>query len=87
MKGTSSRVLIVDDEPLVSGLLRDFLTTGGDEVAIAASGADALKIVPVFQPDVILTDMSTLLASRRPRQKSAGSEQSTARSTDISAST
>ena len=57
MKGTPGRVLIVDDEPLVSGLLRDFLTTGGDEVAIAASGADALKIVPVFQPDVILTDM------------------------------
>ena len=26
-------------------------------MAIAASGAYALKIVPVFQPDVILTDM------------------------------
>jgi CheY-like chemotaxis protein len=57
MKGIPGRVLIVDDEPLVRGLLRDFLTTLGDEVATAASGAEALKVVSVFQPDVILTDM------------------------------
>ena len=51
------RVLIVDDEPLVCGLLRDFLGTVCDEVATATSGTDALRIVRVFQPDVILTDM------------------------------
>ena len=51
------RVLIVDDEPHVRGLLRDFLVAVGDEVATAASGADALGVVRVFQPDVILTDM------------------------------
>ena len=57
MNGVAGRVLIVDDEPLVRGLLRDFLVTVGDEVATAASGADALGVVRVFQPDVILTDM------------------------------
>jgi DNA-binding NtrC family response regulator len=57
MKGAPGRVLIVDDEPHVRGLLRDFLTSVGNEVATAASGADALKMVPVFQPEVILTDM------------------------------
>jgi DNA-binding NtrC family response regulator len=51
------RILIVEDEPLVSGLLRDILTTMADEVATAASGAAALDVVPIFQPDVILTDM------------------------------
>jgi len=57
MKRVPGRVLIVDDEPLVCGLLRDFLATVSDEVATATSGTDALKIVRVFQPDVILTDM------------------------------
>ena len=57
MEKVAGRVLIVDDEPLVCGLLRDFLATVSDEVATATSGTDALKIVRVFQPDVILTDM------------------------------
>jgi CheY-like chemotaxis protein len=53
----SGRVLIVDDELLVRDLLRDFLTTVGDDVATAASGAEALETVRVFGPDVILFDM------------------------------
>ena len=57
MKRVPRRVLIVDDEPLVCGLLRDFLATVSDEVASATSGTDALKIVRVFQPNVMLTDM------------------------------
>jgi CheY-like chemotaxis protein len=57
MKRVPRRVLIVDDEPLVCGLLSDFLATVSDEVATATSGTDALKIVRVFQPDVILTDL------------------------------
>jgi CheY-like chemotaxis protein len=54
---TAARVLIVDDEPLVREMLRDFLTTVGDEVATVASGAEALALVPTFQPDVIIVDM------------------------------
>jgi two-component system KDP operon response regulator KdpE len=57
MKRIRGRVLIVDDEPLVCGLLRDFLATVSDEVATATSGTAALRMVRVFQPDVILTDM------------------------------
>ena len=57
MKRIPGRVLIVDDEPLVCGLLHDFLATVADEVTTATSGTDALRIVRVFQPDVILTDM------------------------------
>jgi two-component system, OmpR family, response regulator len=54
---SAGRVLIVDDELLVRDLLRDFLTTVGDDVATAASGAEALETVRVFRPDVILVDM------------------------------
>ena len=44
MKRVPGRVLIVDDEPLVCGLLRDFLATVADEVATATSGTDALRL-------------------------------------------
>ena len=52
-----SRVLVVDDEPYIREVLRDFLTRVGDEVATAETGAVALAVVPTFQPDVILLDM------------------------------
>jgi CheY-like chemotaxis protein len=51
------RVLVVDDEQVVCQMLRDFLTTVGDEVAEATSGAEALGMVATFRPDVILVDM------------------------------
>jgi CheY-like chemotaxis protein len=57
MYEASGRVLIVDDEPHVRSLLLDFLTTVCDEVVAAGNAADALELVPTFQPDVILTDM------------------------------
>ena len=57
MTGVTGRVLIVADEPLVCELLRNFLAMS-HEVATAAGGTDALRIVRVFQPDVILTDMT-----------------------------
>jgi len=57
MKAASGRVLIVDDEPHVREMLRDFLEGTGYEVATAATGGQALDAVPTFQPDVILIDM------------------------------
>jgi CheY-like chemotaxis protein len=57
MSPVSGRVLVVDDEVHVRRVLRDFLTTVGDEVATAASGTEALELVPTFQPDVVLVDM------------------------------
>jgi CheY-like chemotaxis protein len=57
MSPVSGRVLVVDDEVHVRQVLRDFLTTVGDEVATAASGTEALELVPTFQPDVVLVDM------------------------------
>ena len=57
MKAASGRVLIVDDEPHVREMLRDFLGGKGYEVATAATGGQALDAVPTFQPDVILIDM------------------------------
>jgi DNA-binding NtrC family response regulator len=52
-----ARVLVVDDEPRVCELLREFLTLQGYDVATAATGTEALDTVPIFQPDVIMVDM------------------------------
>ena len=52
-----ARVLVVDDEPQVAAMLRDALLDGGYLVKIAVSGGEALKLLPVFQPDVVLLDV------------------------------
>jgi DNA-binding response OmpR family regulator len=57
MNEAPGRVLIVDDEPHVRELLRDFLTGEGYAVIAVATGAEALDAVPTFRPHVILLDM------------------------------
>jgi CheY-like chemotaxis protein len=52
------RVLIVDDEPEVCGVLRDTLLDSGYSVKTAVSGREALGLIPVFQPDVVLLDVA-----------------------------
>jgi CheY-like chemotaxis protein len=52
------RVLVVDDEPEVAQVLRDFLTGGGYVAKIAVRGSEALDILPIFRPDVVLLDLA-----------------------------
>ena len=52
-----ARVLVVDDEPRVAEVLRDALVQLGFGVETASSGHQALELVPVFQPDVVLLDV------------------------------
>src|ERR1700746_2565035 len=51
------RVLVVDDEPEVGAALRDLLLEIGYLVKNAARGDEALRLVDVFQPDVVLLDL------------------------------
>jgi two-component system OmpR family response regulator len=53
----ASRVLVVDDEPAILELLGTALRFTGYEVAAAATGAEALALVPRFGPDVIVLDV------------------------------
>ena len=53
-----ARVLVVDDEPSVADVCREFLTGEGFEVTVAASGEEALDLIPELAPDVILTDIN-----------------------------
>ena len=51
------RVLVLDDDPDVRDVLNDFLDGVGFEVATAGSGAEGLRTVESFKPEVILCDM------------------------------
>jgi len=58
MPSPTARVLVVEDEPRVAAVLRDALTDLGYAVQVADNGAEALQLVPVYQPHVVLLDLS-----------------------------
>ena len=49
---------MVEDEPLVSSLLGDFLAQSGFEVKSAATAIEATKIAAKFDPDVAVLDIN-----------------------------
>lgn len=51
------RVLLVDDDPLMTSLLRDVLEQKGFEVNAAGSAADARDALVAFDPDIALIDL------------------------------
>ncbi len=52
------RILVVDDEPQITRVLRRGLTTHGYEVRVAADGESALQTVGDWPPDLVVTDLS-----------------------------
>ena len=59
LAGEGRHVLVVEDEPMVRGLLEGMLGELGFRVTAAASGAEALALVDGgrLEPDLVLTDM------------------------------
>lgn len=51
-------ILCVDDEPSISGLVRQVLKMAGHEVEVAASGIEALQMVREREPNLLLLDRS-----------------------------
>ncbi|HET7902047.1 MAG TPA: ATP-binding protein [Candidatus Nanopelagicales bacterium] len=52
-----SKVLVVDDEAALAGLIAGWLTEHGAEVRVADTPAQALRVAADFQPDLLLTDV------------------------------
>ena len=50
-------VLIVDDEPQILGLVRDYLEHGGFTVLTAADGTAALRTARTRRPDLVVLDL------------------------------
>jgi DNA-binding response OmpR family regulator len=51
------RVLVVDDDPTVSDVVRRYLEQAGCEVRLAADGADGLAAVAAQRPDLVVLDL------------------------------
>lgn len=51
------RVLVVDDDPVIRGLLEVNLQLEGYEVGLAVDGSDALAQVAAKHPDLVLLDI------------------------------
>jgi two-component system, OmpR family, KDP operon response regulator KdpE len=52
------RILVVDDEPQITRVLRTSLNGSGYEVRTADSGDGALAIIREWKPDLVITDVS-----------------------------
>ena len=53
-----ARVLIVDDEPSVVEVFHEFLASHGYSLSLAASGEEAVRMIPDLRPEMILTDLN-----------------------------
>jgi two-component system KDP operon response regulator KdpE len=52
------RILIVDDEPQITRVLRTSLQSNGHEVMVAQDGAAALELFMKSQPELVITDLA-----------------------------
>jgi len=52
-----ARILVIDDEPMISSLINTALTKYGETVQTASSGMDGLKMLEDSTYDIIVTDM------------------------------
>ena len=59
------RVLIVDDEPDVLDVLTDIVGTFGYDISTGINGAEALAIIRMTPPDVVLLDLTMPVMSGR----------------------
>jgi two-component system alkaline phosphatase synthesis response regulator PhoP len=51
------QILVVDDEPRIAEICRDYLERAGFRVTIAGNGADAVTLARTKQPDLIVLDL------------------------------
>ena len=51
------QILVVDDEPRIAEICRDYLERAGFTVITASNGADALALARTKQPDLVVLDL------------------------------
>src|ERR1700678_1443669 len=53
-----AKILIVDDEPQITRVLRTALSTQGYSLRVAANGVEGMQAVHEWKPDLVITDVS-----------------------------
>lgn len=56
-KGESFRFLVVEDEPDIAAVVAYQLTRAGHNVRTASTGAEALRIIEIDPPDLVILDL------------------------------
>jgi two-component system KDP operon response regulator KdpE len=54
----SAKILLVDDEPQITRVLRTALSTQGYALRVAANGVQALEAAHQWKPDLVITDLA-----------------------------
>lgn len=57
MKSKGKRILVVDDEPPIQRMLRRNLIVNGYDVLVADNGKQAIEMIRLHHPDLILLDL------------------------------
>ena len=54
----AEKILVVDDDLVIRGLLRELLAEEGYEVILASNGEEAIDLAEIENPEVILLDIN-----------------------------
>ena len=54
---TDTKILIVDDDPNISDLLKMYFENEGYDVKLAADGSEGLNYFKMYEPDIVLLDI------------------------------
>jgi DNA-binding response OmpR family regulator len=57
MTDATAKLLLVDDEQVITERLQPYLSRAGYDVRVASNGVEALKMVESFVPDLIILDV------------------------------
>ena len=55
---STNRILVVDDEPQITRVLRRAIASQGYEVQVAGEGEEALAVFRKWNPDLVITDLA-----------------------------
>ena len=70
-----ARIIVADDDDIVSDIVREALTRAGHLVGVVDNGADALRAIQLKEPDLVILDctmpeLSGLIVLREMRTSS-----------------
>jgi two-component system KDP operon response regulator KdpE len=55
--GAKNKILVVDDEPQITRVLKTTLSSQGYQVRIASDGDEAVQVMKEWPPDLVITDL------------------------------
>ena len=55
--GPTARVVVVDDEPVLAGMVKNYLERAGMETRTCGDGLQAVELVREWRPDVVVLDL------------------------------